>query len=99
MNKLCQPSPPVRRRRTLKKPFAPETSKLEEKLDGLVTLLKSATNGVPGIVNPSLVNSLSEGSGPANHEHAPGSIATSESAMESTLTAVEADFLGQITLQ
>jgi hypothetical protein len=77
MNKLCQPSPPVRRRRTLKKPSAHETSKLEEKLDGLVTLLKSSTNGVPGIVNPTLVNSLSEGSGPANHEHAHGSIATS----------------------
>ncbi|KAK9342228.1 hypothetical protein V1522DRAFT_416800 [Lipomyces starkeyi] len=61
MKKICQPSPPVRRPRTLKRPSAHETSKLEEKLDGLVTLLKSATQGAPGI-------SSLEGLQPASHE-------------------------------
>jgi hypothetical protein len=39
--------------RTWKKASAHDTSKLEEKLDGLVTLLKSASQGVPGLINPS----------------------------------------------
>lgn len=39
MNKTCQPSPPVRRHRTPKPLVQQNTSKLEEKLDGLVTLL------------------------------------------------------------
>ncbi|KAK9328779.1 hypothetical protein V1520DRAFT_345197 [Lipomyces starkeyi] len=68
MKKICQPSPPVRRPRTLKRPSAHETSKLEEKLDGLVTLLKSATQGAPGILNTTLVNSSLEGLQPASHE-------------------------------
>jgi hypothetical protein len=44
MRKVCQPSPPLRRHRAskLQKHSAHETSKLEEKLDGLVALLKSA---------------------------------------------------------
>lgn len=71
MKKLCQPSPPVRRQRTLKRPLASETSKLEEKLDGLVTLLKSATQGVPGVIN---TNSLKEALQPASQEEAPWSI-------------------------
>jgi hypothetical protein len=71
MKKLCQPSPPMRRpaQRAWKKTSAHDTSKLEEKLDGLVTLLKSASQGVQGIANPppeSLVL--------PTHESAPDSI-------------------------
>jgi hypothetical protein len=74
MNKDCQPSPPVRKRRTVRRP-ANETSKLEEKLDGLVTLLKSATQGAPGIINATSVNSPPEGSVPPSHESASDSTA------------------------
>jgi hypothetical protein len=76
MNKDCQPSPPVRKRRTVKRPSSVnETSKLEEKLDGLVTLLKSATQGAPGIINATPVNSPPEGSMPSSHESSSGSTA------------------------
>ncbi len=68
MKKICQPSPPVRRSRTLKRPSAHESSKLEEKLDGLVTLLKSATQGAAGILNATFVNSSLEGLQPTGHE-------------------------------
>ncbi|KAK4937644.1 hypothetical protein LTR10_021790 [Elasticomyces elasticus] len=62
MKKTCQPSPPVRRARTLKKVSADKTSKLEEKLDGLVTLLRSAaTQNTSGILNNTLINSSLEG--------------------------------------
>ena len=47
LNKDCQPSD-TRRRRTINKTPATKVDRLEEKLDGLVTLLKSATqNGNP----------------------------------------------------
>lgn len=45
MSKICQPSPPMRRHRTQKRPLQQNTSKLEEKLDDLVTLLTS--QGLP----------------------------------------------------
>jgi hypothetical protein len=35
----------------MKRPSASKTSKLEQTLDGLVTLLNSATQGAPGIAN------------------------------------------------
>jgi hypothetical protein len=56
MNKDCMPSPPMRKRRVMKRPSVMETSKLEQKLDGIVTLLKSATQGVPVVVNTSTIN-------------------------------------------
>ncbi len=79
MNKLCQPSPPARRNRVSKQlalkthtcesvRLEEKTSKLEEKLDGLVALLTSATQGVPGIINVSPVTLCPEGLVPANHE-------------------------------
>lgn len=43
----CQPSSPVRKRRTEARHPANKVGKLEEKLDGLVALLKSATSGTP----------------------------------------------------
>ncbi len=66
MSKSCQPSPPARRNRVSKqaalKPHVydtsrleEKTSRLEEKLDGLVTLLKSTNQGVPGKINEPLV--------------------------------------------
>ena len=73
MHKLCQPSPPRRRLQTLKRIPAPETSKLEEKLDGLVTLLKSATQCMPGVVNATLFNSSTQGLVLAIHGNTPGS--------------------------
>jgi len=60
LNKNCQPSPPARRRRILK---GSDTSKLEEKLDGLVTFLKSA----PGFVNASSFNKTSDISKASSH--------------------------------
>jgi hypothetical protein len=77
MHKLCQPSPPRRRAQTLKRTLAPETSKLEEKLDGLVTLLKSATQGMPGVINAALLNSSAQVLVPASHESTPGSTSVS----------------------
>lgn len=50
MNKVCQPSPPVRKHRRGKGTSSHETSKLEAKLDDLVTLLKS-TRAMPAAVN------------------------------------------------
>ena len=44
MNKVCEPGPKQRKKRTVKKPPVSKNAKLEEKLDGLVTLLKSATH-------------------------------------------------------
>jgi hypothetical protein len=73
MHKLCQPSPPRRRPQTLKRTPAPETAKLEEKLDGLVKLLKSATQGMPGVINAALLNSSAPSLVPASHESTPGS--------------------------
>jgi hypothetical protein len=47
MSKICTPSPPMRKRRVMKRTSIMETSRLEEKLDGIATLLKSATQGAP----------------------------------------------------
>jgi hypothetical protein len=60
MNKDCTPSPPMRKRRVMKRPSVMETSKLEQKLDGIVTLLKSATQGAPVVVDTSTINIPSE---------------------------------------
>jgi hypothetical protein len=73
MNKDCQPSPPLRKRRTVKRPPAHVTSQLEEKLDGLVTLLKSATQGAPGVISTAGFNSSQDGSIPSSHGSASGS--------------------------
>lgn len=43
MNKSCVPSPPMRKRRMMKRRAETEASRLEHKLDGLFTLLKSST--------------------------------------------------------
>jgi hypothetical protein len=67
MNKDCRPSPPMRRRRVMKKPPTSGTSKLEAKLNGLVDLLKSATQGGHGIVIAKSCNAPTEGSGTSNH--------------------------------
>ncbi|KIN05469.1 hypothetical protein OIDMADRAFT_153650 [Oidiodendron maius Zn] len=67
MSKDCRPSPPLRKRRAAKRPSAAETFKLEEKIDWLVTLLKSA-QGVPGIANITSSHSIApEASRPLNH--------------------------------
>lgn len=49
MNKVCQPSPPMRRNRLPKRPYPQDSSRLEEKLDGLVTLLTSAAKSIPAV--------------------------------------------------
>lgn len=67
MSKDCRPSPPLRKRRAAKRPSAAETFKLEEKIDWLVTLLKSA-QGVPGIANITSLHSIApEASRHLNH--------------------------------
>ncbi|KAJ8096588.1 fungal transcriptional regulatory protein, N-terminal [Lipomyces tetrasporus] len=61
MKKECKPSPPVRKRRAATKSSGHnKVEKLEEKLDGLVALLKSATQGAPGSLNASSINSALE---------------------------------------
>lgn len=47
LNKECQPSSAHRKRRTVQRPATTKTAQLEEKLDGLVTLLRSATQSTP----------------------------------------------------
>lgn len=69
----------MRKRRTVKRPpqsSANKTAKLEEKLDGLVTLLKSATQGQPGIINATSLGSSPDGFVQLSHGHAPGLTAT-----------------------
>ncbi|KAH8801793.1 hypothetical protein F5884DRAFT_847663 [Xylogone sp. PMI_703] len=56
MNKVCQPSPPMRKRRKMKICSVGEGSKLEEKLDTLVTLLKSTTQNSPVTVKAAYSN-------------------------------------------
>lgn len=85
MKKACQPSPPVRRQRTLKRALPHEiynlggtTLNLEEKLDDLVTLLKSTTQAVTGITTSTFANSSQVGLVPAIHGSAPRSIDNSQ---------------------
>jgi hypothetical protein len=52
----------------MKKYSASETSKLEEKLDGLVTLLTSANQAGPGIVISNYINTHTEASDLVNHD-------------------------------
>ena len=75
MNKDCQPSPPMRKRRTVSRRSSNKTSKLEEKVDGLVTLLKSATQGTPGIFNSISIDSPPEDIS-SSHKSTSGSSAT-----------------------
>ena len=51
LNKDCQPSEATRRRNAISKKPATKVDRLEEKLDGLVTLLKSAAQPTPLINN------------------------------------------------
>lgn len=44
LNKDCQPLQTVRKRKTVSRPSAAKTERLEEKLDGLYRLLQSSTN-------------------------------------------------------
>ncbi|MCJ1359174.1 MAG: hypothetical protein MMC33_009174 [Icmadophila ericetorum] len=73
MKKICQPSPPMRKRRTGSRHQANKVEKLEEKLDGLVTLLRSATSATPGILNAISVNSTVEDLLPSSHGQSSGS--------------------------
>ncbi|KAF7516680.1 hypothetical protein PCG10_002008 [Penicillium crustosum] len=58
MKKECLPSPPMRKRRMMTKtPGDNKVERLEEKVDGLVALLKSVTQGAPGSFNASSINS------------------------------------------
>ncbi|GAT30507.1 hypothetical protein RIB2604_03500630 [Aspergillus luchuensis] len=57
LQKTCQPSPPVRKRRVVAKASAKDVQKLEEKLDGLYSILQGQT----GLLN---------GSNPSAQEHA-----------------------------
>jgi len=68
MNKLCQPSPPVRKRRTTNRASENRTLKLEEKLDGIVKLL-SSTGRIPlETTNSSPESSLAEPPLHSSHE-------------------------------
>lgn len=53
MNKECRPSVTVRKRHA-KRPGASKTAQLEQKLDGLVSLLKSATQSMPLAADPNV---------------------------------------------
>jgi hypothetical protein len=56
MKKNCQPSPLLRERQKRARHPANKVGKLEEKLDGLVALLKSTTSGTPEYSDTTLVN-------------------------------------------
>ncbi|MCJ1378824.1 hypothetical protein MMC17_001923 [Xylographa soralifera] len=73
MKKICLPSPPMRKRRPGLRHPASKVGKLEEKLDGLVTLLRSATSGTPGILNVTSINSAVEELRPSSHGQSSGS--------------------------
>ena len=75
MKKNCQPSPPMRKRRTGLRHPTNRAEQLEEKLDGLVTLLRSATSGTAGILNAMLVDSATEDLVPPSHGQSSGSSA------------------------
>ena len=75
MKKICQPSPPMRKRRTGSRHPTNKVEKLEEKLDGLVTLLRSATSGTAGILNATSVDSAIEDLVPPSHGQSSGSSA------------------------
>lgn len=62
MKKICQPSPPLRKRRTVSRRPADKVGKLEMKLDGLVALLTSTTSSTPANLNAISVNSTIEDS-------------------------------------
>jgi hypothetical protein len=59
------------------RPPATRTSQLEEKINGLVTLIKSATQSGPEIIKITPLNPPPESSVPSNHESAPASTASS----------------------
>lgn len=75
MNKICQPSPPIRKRRAMKRPTEQGTARIEEKLDGLVTLLKSATQGASGlgVFNAAHVQEAQLNSAQSNRDSSQGS--------------------------
>ncbi|KAJ5498465.1 hypothetical protein N7453_007516 [Penicillium expansum] len=59
MKKECLPSPPVRKRRMATKISGDnKVERLEEKVDGLVALLKSVTQDAPSSFNASGINSV-----------------------------------------
>lgn len=65
LNKHCQPLQTVRKRKTVDRPSAARTERLEEKLDGLYKLLQSSTPstsiaGQAASVAPTLTQSASE---------------------------------------
>ena len=47
MNKECQSAPAIRKRRPVTKTPITKTARLEEKLDGLISLLQSAAQSLP----------------------------------------------------
>ena len=69
MKKICQPSPPVRKRRTAVRHPAAKVGKLEEKLDGLVALLKSSAAGAATTSLSTSINAIiQESAGPSIDE-------------------------------
>lgn len=61
----------------MKRPSTSKVLNLEEKLDGLVNLLKSATQGGQGIVNAKSYNPRTESCGTSNHNGTNSSTITS----------------------
>ncbi|KAL4732986.1 hypothetical protein BDV11DRAFT_214568 [Aspergillus similis] len=79
MKKDCQPSPPMRRRRVVTKPSGSNrVKKLEEKLDGLFTLLKTTAQATPGTFSTSSVNSALEALVPSTQGSSAGSVTTTD---------------------
>ncbi|KAL4746154.1 hypothetical protein BDW72DRAFT_207597 [Aspergillus terricola var. indicus] len=71
MKKDCQPSPPMRRHRVVTKPSGSNrVGKLEEKLDGLFTLLKTAARATPGTLSTSSLSRSTDGDHARNTQEA-----------------------------
>lgn len=77
LNKDCQPLQTVRSRKTINRPSATTTKKLEEKIDGLFKLLQSSTSST----------SLAERNAPAST--APTSIQPSPDSLQSRVASTE----------
>ncbi|KAL4738265.1 hypothetical protein BDV11DRAFT_190010 [Aspergillus similis] len=79
MKKDCQPSPPMRRRRVVAKHSSNNrVKKLEEKLDGLLTMLKTTAQATPGTFSTSSVNSALEALVSSTQGSSAGSVTTTD---------------------
>jgi hypothetical protein len=94
MNKQCRPSVTARTR-DAKRPAASKTAQLEEKLDGIMSLLKSATQSTPVAADPNAT--IVSNFGHDNNIQA-NSTTSSHGQIEGPMNGVSRDYLANPTL-